>query len=71
MMLEETDWETVSDDPDPVSDLGYDIIDLDVVATSVEGRDQLLILPTDEDLLREDAFMVLDNSDICDLNEKI
>lgn len=70
-MLEETDWRKVSDDPDPVTDLGYDIIDLDVVSTSVEGREQLLVLPTDEDLLREDAFMVIDDSDICDLNENI
>lgn len=70
-MLEKTDWRKVPDDPDPTTDLGYDIIDLDVVPTSVEGREQLLVLPTDEDLLREDAFMVIDKSDICNLNEKV
>ena len=70
-MLEETNWHEVDDDPNPTTDLGYDLIDLDVVPTSVEGREQLLILPTDEDLLREDAFMVVDESAACDLNENI
>jgi len=57
----------VPSDPDPIGDLGYALIDLDVVHTSTNGRPQALVLPSDEDLLREDAFMVVGTEAICDL----
>ena len=60
-------WRTVPSDPDPIGDLGYDLIDLDVVRTTTNGRAQVLVLPADEDLLREDAFLVVDDAAIYDL----
>ena len=65
------DWWDVSSDPDPVSDLKYDIIDLDLISTSTNGRPQVLVLPTDEDLLREDAFMIVDEDSVYDLETMV
>lgn len=61
------DWWDVPSNPDPEADLGYRLIDLDVIETTTDGRPQILVLPTDEDLLREDAFLVVDRSDVYDL----
>lgn len=59
-------WRNVPADPSP-ADLGYDRIDLDVIETSADGRPRALVLPRNEDLLREDAFLVVDAAGVCDL----
>jgi len=59
-------WHGVPSDPHP-NDLGYDLIDLDVVRTTTNGRAQVLVLPADENLLREDAFLVADDEAVYDL----
>lgn len=64
-------WWDVSQDPDPAGDLGYDLIDLDVIRTETGGRPQVLLLPSDEDLLREDAFLVADEESVCDLETMV
>jgi hypothetical protein len=66
-----TEWRTVPNDPDPRDDLGYDLIDLDILPTNVEGRSQILVLPTDEDLLRENAFIVADEPLLRDLDSMV
>lgn len=65
------DWWDAPSDPDPTADLEYDIIDLDIIKTSTNGRPQVLVLPTDEDLLREDAFMVVDEDSVYDLETMV
>jgi hypothetical protein len=71
MVAASLDWWDVSQDPDPVGDLGYEVIDLDVIRTANDGRQRVLVLPTDEDLLREDAFMVVDEDDVRDLETMV
>lgn len=71
MSTSSTDWWDVAEDPDPERDLDYELIDLDVIQTAVEDRHQVLVLPTDEDLLREDAFMVVEESAIRDLETMV
>jgi hypothetical protein len=61
------DWSRVSEDPDLHSDLGYELIDLDVL--DVEVADQVMVLPEETEMLREDAFVVVDDDDVCDLLE--
>lgn len=70
-MQSQTDWRLVPANPDPADDLGYDLIDLDVLPTSVAGRSQVLVLPTDEDMLRENAFVVADDSLVRDLETMV
>lgn len=71
MSTSSTDWWDVAEDPDPETDLDYELIDLDVIQTNANDRQQVLVLPTDEDLLREDAFMVVEESAIHDLETMV
>ncbi|MCL9814847.1 hypothetical protein [Natranaeroarchaeum aerophilus] len=58
-------------DPDIETDLGYEPAELDVVTVDRLNRDQRLFLPTDEDALHEDAFIVADADAVCDLVDHI
>lgn len=71
MSTSTTDWWDVAEDPDPETDLDYELIDLDVIQTTANDRHQVLVLPTDEDLLREDAFMVVEESAVYDLETMV
>lgn len=54
-------------DPDPKTDLGYEPLEWDVVSAQSSGENQLLFLPSDEDALREDAFIVATEDTVCDV----
>lgn len=60
------DWEELPADPDLNDDLGYEMVDLE--SYEAEG-DRILFLPTDEDMLREDAFIVAGQEDMDTLRE--
>jgi hypothetical protein len=70
---EESDanWWDVGEHPDPHDDLGYELVDLDVIHHDQGRRDQVLVLPADEDMLRDDAFLVADATDLVDLGTMI
>lgn len=70
-MIGSSDWENLPSDPESAEDLGYELIDLDVVRTEVDGNCRYLVLPSDEDLLRENAFMVASESSVCDLSDRV
>lgn len=61
-------WESVPENPDLAEDLGYLLLELEFIS-SATGRDQVIVLPKDETLLKEDAFLVTDSSGIADLDE--
>ena len=63
-----SDLETLDADPDLDADLGYEMIELDVVRTK-NGSGDVLLLPADEDLLKEDAFIVSDTDTVCDVSD--
>lgn len=65
------DWWDIPLHPDPSDDLKYDLIDLDVIRTSTTGKPKILVLPTDETLLREDAFLIVDEDSIYDLETMV
>lgn len=60
------DWTTVSADPDLEADLGYELHEMDVVETN-NGSGQLLLLPWNEEMLREESFMVVHRDAVVDL----
>jgi hypothetical protein len=65
-----SDWERLAADPDPSQDLGYDQTEWDVVeANNTAG--QLIFLPTDEDVLKDDAFIVADPASVCDVRDRL
>lgn len=60
-------WEAVPADPDPERDLGYRMLDLEVVP--VPANDQTMFLPSDEDMLRDDSFVVVADDLLIDVLE--
>jgi len=62
-----SDWESLSADPDPETDLGYVGTDWDVIRTTQKERSHLLFLPKDEQLLKQEAFVIADESAVVDV----
>jgi uncharacterized protein YqcC (DUF446 family) len=60
-------WADADDDPDLERDLGYHPFDVEVVVAEQYG--QLLFLPSDDDILEEDSFVVADESLVTDLED--
>lgn len=62
-----TDWGNLPEDPDPATDLGYEAVELDLIPTTAEGTNRVLVLPTDEEMLADDAFLIVDEVSVHDL----
>ena len=63
------EWNSVESEPDPQQDLGYDDIEVDVIEAG--EYDQLIFLPRDEDMLDQDAYIVLDEEAVVDLEDEV
>lgn len=63
------DWETLSSDPDLQADLGYEITAWETIETATDS-DQLIYMPQDEELLRDDTFIVANEDVLCDLGKQ-
>lgn len=61
----EGEWDTVEADPDLERDLGYRPIAVETVVAEQYG--QLLFLPSDDELLEEDAYIAADEDLVVDL----
>ena len=67
----QANWWDVGQNPDAHDDLDYELVDLDVIHHDPGQRDQILVLPADEDMLRDDAFLVADADDVLDLETMV
>lgn len=63
----EREWDAVPDDPDPEEHLGYESVSVDTVTAEQYG--QLLVLPSEESMLMENAFIVTGEGDMVDLDD--
>ncbi|WP_132060428.1 hypothetical protein [Halorussus amylolyticus] len=63
-------WQNVPRDPEP-EDLGYALADWEVIRARNDGRGHLMFLPDNEDLLREEAFIVADACSVCNVADRI
>jgi len=61
-------WESVSSNPDLNEDLGYDLQALNVIVVG-DDDEQCMVLPDDSDHLRDEEFMVAEQSAVYDLHE--
>lgn len=61
--------EGIAPNPDLSEDLGYDLIDLEVIAPDDSGR--VLIIPSEEDMIRDDAFIVADARSLVDPTDRV
>lgn len=62
-------WLAQPVDPDPSLDLGYDIVPWEVLPVESGDADQRVLLPTDESMLKQDAFMIVPESLLCALDD--
>lgn len=62
------EWENLPTDPDLIEDLGYHWSDWEQFET-LDGTDQLMFLPTDEEALKDAAFVVAECDTVVDLGE--
>lgn len=60
------DWVRLPANPDINDDLGYELFDLESHETD-DGN--VLIIPQDKDMLRDDAFIVIAEEDLITLGE--
>lgn len=60
------EWRNIPFDPDPEAHLGYLLLELEFISISTDV-DKVIVLPKDELLLKDDAFMVVARRDVCDL----
>lgn len=67
--LEGTEWADRPLDPDLHSDLGYDLVDWEVVPNACD--DKKVFLPMEESMLRDEAFIVAEPGAYCDLGSKL
>lgn len=64
----EGEWDAQPDDPGG-DELGYDIDDWERIRATGRDSEKFLFLPGDEELLREEAFIVVAPADVADLLE--
>lgn len=63
------EWRQQPDDPDSAADLGYQIDDWERITAHEGEGEKFLYLPEDEELLREEAFIVVRPGDLVELQE--
>lgn len=63
------DWRDQPVDPDIEENLDYEVIAWEEINV-VDNPEQIIFLPNSEDQLRNDAFIVLSESSVCDLTDK-
>lgn len=62
-------WQDAPLDPDPNTDLDYEIKPLTVIKTGETDGGNYMILPGEEDHLTDDEFIVADPGSVCLLDE--
>jgi len=67
--LNGTAWEDRPVDPDLHSDLGYTLVNWEVVQAACD--DKKVFLPIEESMLKEEAFIVAEPDSYCDLGTKL
>lgn len=55
----ERDWIDQPVDPDLAADLGYDIATWEVVPVTSGEEEHRVLLPTDEEMLKRDSYMIV------------
>jgi hypothetical protein len=61
-------WEDIPSDPDIRADFGYEITRWETIDTATDSN-QLIFMPQNEELIKDDAFIVANEEDLCDLGK--
>lgn len=63
------EWEQLPSDPDLAGDLGYSLCEWEEFAT-LDDSEAVMFLPADEEVLKEDAFVVVAEDAMVDLEKE-
>lgn len=66
----EREWKDQPVDPDLAADLGYDIATWEVVPVTSGEEEHRVLLPTDEEMLKLDAYMIVPASLVSSLEHE-
>jgi hypothetical protein len=61
-------WEDIPSDPDIRADFGYEVTRWETIDTATDSN-QIIFMPQNEELIKDDAFIVANESDLCDLGK--
>jgi hypothetical protein len=61
-------WEKLASDPKWGENFGYDLCEWEEFST-LDDSDAIMFLPADENVLRDDSFVVADKEDVVDLGK--
>lgn len=64
------DWEDVPEDPDPNRDLGYELLDLDLVNVENRSEEYVVVMPPDEEMLWDEELIIAMEDDLVDPTER-
>ncbi|MEF8914559.1 hypothetical protein [Natronomonas sp.] len=62
-------WEEVTSDPDPNTDLDYELQPLTVIKLEEKKGGSYMILPGEDDHLASEEFVIADPGSVCRLDE--
>lgn len=68
---ERSEWRDRTLHPHPQRDLEYELSEWEVVEYDNDRDEFLMFLPTDEELLREEAFIIAPSDDVTDLEDHL
>lgn len=66
----ESEWDDQPDDPDLEADLGYDIAPWEVVPVTSGEEEHRVLLPTDEEMLKLDSYIIVPASLVLPLEDE-
>lgn len=65
------DWKQQPADPDLERDLDYQLVDWISVSADQNGDDYLMFIPEEEEMIRDDEFIVVEVDDVVELIETV
>lgn len=66
----ESEWNGQPDDPDLETDLGYDIATWEVISVTSGEEEHRVLLPTDEEMLKQDSYLIVPASLVLPLEDE-
>jgi hypothetical protein len=63
------EWEEAAADPDPERDLGYEMMELEMFEPD-DGSERFMFLPSNKEMITDDAFILASESAIRDVTEQ-
>jgi hypothetical protein len=68
---EPPEWRDTPLHPDLEHDLGYELLELELITSTCGSKEHCIVMPDEEDMIRDATFMVVDPGLVTDLIEMV